>query len=131
MTSAIFSRRPGEAVVELVKAGGAELGKGGGGRPEGAQGGGPDGARAEAALAAIERGLAARGRGRVARSSREGQNSGRQRTRMDEPPGGQVIELLRGGWPPEHCVAVRMPPEARDHVAMTTRLRRGVLENPA
>ena len=58
MTSAIFSRRSGEAVVELVKAGGAELGKGGGGRPEVAQGGGPDGARAEAALAAIERGLA-------------------------------------------------------------------------
>jgi alanyl-tRNA synthetase len=46
--------------VELVKAGVAELGgKGGGGRPDFAQGGGPDGARAEAALAAIERGLAA------------------------------------------------------------------------
>ncbi len=45
--------------VELVKAGVAELGgKGGGGRPDFAQGGGPDGARAEAALAAIERGLA-------------------------------------------------------------------------
>ena len=45
-------------MVELVKAGVAELGKGGGGRPDCAQGGGPDGARAEAALAAIERGLA-------------------------------------------------------------------------
>jgi alanyl-tRNA synthetase len=45
-------------VVELVKAGVAELGgKGGRGRPD-FQGGGPDGARAEAALAAIERGLA-------------------------------------------------------------------------
>jgi alanyl-tRNA synthetase len=45
--------------VELVKAGVAELGgKGGGGRPDFAQGGGPDGARADAALAAIERGLA-------------------------------------------------------------------------
>jgi alanyl-tRNA synthetase len=45
--------------VELVKAGVAELGgKGGGGRPDFAQGGGPDGSRAEAALAAIERGLA-------------------------------------------------------------------------
>jgi alanyl-tRNA synthetase len=46
--------------VELVKAGVAELGgKGGGGRADFAQGGGPEGARAEAALAAIERGLAA------------------------------------------------------------------------
>jgi alanyl-tRNA synthetase len=45
--------------VELVKAGVAELGgKGGGGRADFAQGGGPDGARADAALAAIERGLA-------------------------------------------------------------------------
>jgi alanyl-tRNA synthetase len=45
--------------VDLVKAGVAELGgKGGGGRPDFAQGGGPDGARAEAALGAIERGLA-------------------------------------------------------------------------
>jgi alanyl-tRNA synthetase len=45
--------------VELVKAGVAELGgKGGGGRADFAQGGGPDGTRAEAALAAIERGLA-------------------------------------------------------------------------
>jgi alanyl-tRNA synthetase len=45
--------------VALVRAGVAELGgKGGGGRPDFAQGGGPDGARAEAALAAIERGLA-------------------------------------------------------------------------
>jgi alanyl-tRNA synthetase len=45
--------------VGLVKAGVAELGgKGGGGRADFAQGGGPDGARADAALAAIERGLA-------------------------------------------------------------------------
>jgi alanyl-tRNA synthetase len=45
--------------VELVRAGVAELGgKGGGGRADFAQGGGPDGTRAEAALAAIERGLA-------------------------------------------------------------------------
>ena len=44
----------------LVHAGVAELGgKGGGGRPDFAQGGGPDGARADAALAAIERALAA------------------------------------------------------------------------
>ena len=40
-------------------AGVAELGgKGGGGRADFAQGGGPDGSRADAALAAIERGLA-------------------------------------------------------------------------
>jgi alanyl-tRNA synthetase len=45
--------------VELVRAGVAELGgKGGGGRADFAQGGGPDGTRAEAALAAIEQGLA-------------------------------------------------------------------------
>ena len=45
--------------VALVRAGVAELGgKGGGGRADFAQGGGPDGARADAALAAIERGLA-------------------------------------------------------------------------
>jgi alanyl-tRNA synthetase len=47
------------SAVELVRAGVGELGgKGGGGRADFAQGGGPDGARAEAALAAIERGLA-------------------------------------------------------------------------
>jgi alanyl-tRNA synthetase len=47
------------SAVELVKAGVSELGgKGGGGRADFAQGGGPDGARADAALAAIERGLA-------------------------------------------------------------------------
>jgi alanyl-tRNA synthetase len=47
------------SAVELVKAGVGELGgKGGGGRADFAQGGGPHGARAEAALAAIERGLA-------------------------------------------------------------------------
>jgi alanyl-tRNA synthetase len=45
--------------VDLVRVGVAELGgKGGGGRTDFAQGGGPDGSRAEAALAAIERGLA-------------------------------------------------------------------------
>jgi alanyl-tRNA synthetase len=45
--------------VALLRAGVAEVGgKGGGGRADFAQGGGPDGARAEAALAAIERGLA-------------------------------------------------------------------------
>ena len=45
--------------VALLRAGVAELGgKGGGGRPDFAQGGGPDGTRADAALAAIERGLA-------------------------------------------------------------------------
>jgi alanyl-tRNA synthetase len=46
------------SAVELVRLGVAELGgKGGGGRADFAQGGGPDGGRAEAALAAIERGL--------------------------------------------------------------------------
>jgi alanyl-tRNA synthetase len=45
--------------VELVRVGVVELGgKGGGGRADFAQGGGPDGSRADAALAAIERGLA-------------------------------------------------------------------------
>jgi alanyl-tRNA synthetase len=45
--------------VDLVRAGVAELGgKGGDGRADFAQGGGPNGARADAALAAIERGLA-------------------------------------------------------------------------
>jgi alanyl-tRNA synthetase len=46
--------------VDLVRAGVAELGgQGGGGRPDLAQGGGPDGGRLDAALAAVERGLAA------------------------------------------------------------------------
>ena len=46
--------------VELVKLGAAALGgKGGGGRPDMAQAGGPDAAQADAALAAVERGIAA------------------------------------------------------------------------
>jgi len=46
--------------VDLVKSGAEALGgKGGGGRPDLAQAGGPDGARAQDALAAIERRLAA------------------------------------------------------------------------
>jgi alanyl-tRNA synthetase len=46
--------------VELVKLGAAALGgKGGGGRPDMAQAGGPDAAAADAALAAVERGIAA------------------------------------------------------------------------
>jgi alanyl-tRNA synthetase len=48
------------SAVDLVRAGSAELGgAGGGGRPYMAQAGGPDGARADGALAAIERALAA------------------------------------------------------------------------
>jgi alanyl-tRNA synthetase len=47
--------------VELVRLGAEALGgKGGGGRPDMAQAGGPDSARAEAALAAVERAIAAR-----------------------------------------------------------------------
>jgi alanyl-tRNA synthetase len=50
--------------VDLVRVGVAELGgKGGGGRPDMAQGGGPEGANADAALAAIERAIEARGAG--------------------------------------------------------------------
>ena len=46
--------------VELVRLGAAALGgKGGGGRPDMAQAGGPEAARAEAALAAVERAVAA------------------------------------------------------------------------
>ncbi|HEX4110961.1 MAG TPA: alanine--tRNA ligase [Stellaceae bacterium] len=46
--------------VELVKLGAAALGgKGGGGRPDMAQAGGPDTGAADAALAAVERGIAA------------------------------------------------------------------------
>jgi alanyl-tRNA synthetase len=46
--------------VDLVRIGAAALGgKGGGGRPDMAQAGGPDGAEAEAALAAIEKAVAA------------------------------------------------------------------------
>jgi alanyl-tRNA synthetase len=51
------------SAVDLVKAGSQALGgQGGGGRPDMAQSGGPDAAQAEAALAAIERALAARSR---------------------------------------------------------------------
>jgi alanyl-tRNA synthetase len=47
--------------VELVRLGAEALGgKGGGGRPDMAQAGGPDAARAEAALAAVEDGVAAK-----------------------------------------------------------------------
>jgi alanyl-tRNA synthetase len=47
--------------VELVRLGAAALGgKGGGGRPDMAQAGGPEAGRAEAALAAVERALAAK-----------------------------------------------------------------------
>ncbi len=47
--------------VELVKLGAAALGgKGGGGRPDMAQAGGPDVGQAEAALAAVERAVAAK-----------------------------------------------------------------------
>jgi alanyl-tRNA synthetase len=47
--------------VELVRLGSAALGgKGGGGRPDMAQAGGPDPAKADAALAAIESGIAAK-----------------------------------------------------------------------
>jgi alanine--tRNA ligase len=50
------------SAVDLVRvAAEAAGGKGGGGRPDMAQAGGPDGARADAALAAIEAHLAARG----------------------------------------------------------------------
>ncbi|MFQ5785770.1 MAG: alanine--tRNA ligase [Alphaproteobacteria bacterium] len=48
------------SAVDLARAGAAALGgKGGGGRPDMAQAGGPDGARADAALTAIERAIAA------------------------------------------------------------------------
>ena len=47
--------------VELVRLGAEALGgKGGGGRPDMAQAGGPDAARAETALAAVERAIAAK-----------------------------------------------------------------------
>jgi len=47
--------------VELVRVGAEALGgKGGGGRPDMAQAGGPDGSRAETALAAVERAIAAK-----------------------------------------------------------------------
>ena len=53
--------------VGLVRAGAAALGgKGGGGRPDMAQAGGPDAGRAEAALAAVEKALAATGRSATA-----------------------------------------------------------------
>ena len=72
--------------VELVKAGVAELGgKGGGGRADFAQGGGPDGARADAALAAIERGLANRRGG--ARSPLRAKISGLARARPQDSAG--------------------------------------------
>ena len=49
------------SAVDLVRAGAEALGgKGGGGRPDMAQAGGPDAGKAEAALAAVERALAAK-----------------------------------------------------------------------
>jgi alanyl-tRNA synthetase len=48
------------SAVDLVKLGAAALGgKGGGGRPDMAQAGGPDAGAADAALAAVERAIAA------------------------------------------------------------------------
>ena len=53
--------------VELVRLGAEALGgKGGGGRADMAQAGGPDAARAETALAAVERAIAAKGRDQAA-----------------------------------------------------------------
>ena len=47
--------------VDFVRVGAEALGgKGGGGRPDMAQAGGPDAARAEAAVAAVERAVAAK-----------------------------------------------------------------------
>jgi alanyl-tRNA synthetase len=47
--------------LQLVRTGAEVLGgKGGGGRPDMAQAGGPNGAQAEAALKAVEAGIAAR-----------------------------------------------------------------------
>ena len=49
------------SAVDFVRAGAEALGgKGGGGRPDMAQAGGPDGARAEAAIAAVEKAVAAK-----------------------------------------------------------------------
>jgi alanyl-tRNA synthetase len=53
--------------VELVRVGADALGgKGGGGRADMAQAGGPDASRAEAALAAVERAIAAKGQDQAA-----------------------------------------------------------------
>jgi alanyl-tRNA synthetase len=53
--------------VELVRLGADALGgKGGGGRPDMAQAGGPDASRAETALAAVERAIAAKGQDQAA-----------------------------------------------------------------
>ena len=66
------------SAVELVRVASEALGgKGGGGRPDMAQAGGPDGAKADAALAAIEKAMAARdcAPGRGGRYAYRAQNS--------------------------------------------------------
>src|SRR4051812_8290718 len=54
-----------------------------------------------------------------------------ERSAMDKVPFGDIAALFFGREPAQYVVAVRMPAETRDHVAMAARLRGGEFINPA
>ena len=53
------------------------------------------------------------------------------RARVYELPAGQIVALVGGRLSAENRIAMRMAPEAGNDVAMSSRLRRRVLEDPA
>ncbi len=121
--------------VDLVRMGSEALGgKGGGGRPDMAQAGGPDGAKADAALAAIEKAMAAARlpelSGQLAQPSVERQPGLRRnfahspRSRARSGCAGLVAGARRA-WPPTvliRCTVVTRREHAAAAWAMTSSL---------
>ena len=50
---------------------------------------------------------------------------------MHELPGRKIVKFLAGRLPAEDRIAMRLATEAGDYLLMSTRLRRGVLQNLA